>query len=589
MTPRQLKQIKNKYPEQDGNIILLGVLYLQRNLSDEEFNQAYNLYLDELFLAKPSTSEIVDELKAVINQFSSTTLPTIKHIKLEALTNSEAVTLSARLTAHSAFPLIMSDEEMTFADNPALQAASQLVVRTLDSTSNPDPQHIKQILNSLFEKYPETEKIHAFNDLMLQAELISDDDNTENDFVSYAKDKFSSRKKIGSSYLLDALAAFKVWKKNHKTHLGMLRKIIELADQLTAHYPTAKEEIIGFCFAMFEKSLVDKTLLPDYIHRFAELVNTLIALNDKQVVFSLCFHLANGNHAFPPWALIETLDHAVFHTLTHSQHRIIFNLITTSLNHHLPLHISDLRFILNRCRDLQARIILLQCLNGFYLKAPCPPLAAIVSWIKSVAENDISGLHAALSNGYLTFENARHLPKEASSILLERQLNKLKHDLDAYAHTSFLHTRKKRAAHLSQFSANQLNSIDAKTSEEQQAMKQQTIAELYFHYATIENASGILSRTLEKRLIKLLEIPNDDSLKAAKEKRDSFSYKLQTFFCAGRSFFKRYRDKDKDPVHDIIMSHLSPEMKSQLNHLQSEMGQLDELDRTETTLFSAAS
>ena len=110
------------------------------------------------------------------------------------------------------------------------------------------------------------------------------------------------------------------------------------------------------------------------------------------------------------------------------------------------------------------------------------------------------------------------------------------------------------------------------------------------HYATIEDASSLLSRSLEKRLIKLLQIPKDDNaLKAAITEREGFFYKLYNFFNAGRTIIKYYRDKAADPVNQVIWNNLSPALKSQIKDMRGEIKLLDQQDRLETALIGKSS
>lgn len=589
MTPRQLKVIKAKYPRQDDNVILLAVLYLERNLSPEDFTNSASSLLDEAFTSEAPASLIALELKNVIATYQKAILPAITKCTFNNITVSDAIRLSVRLIANSSYELITSTQELAFSEDHQLRGLSQLVERAFDEKNNTSPSLIITILNNLFTQIPGTESISDFTELMLQAALADSEPEEEPSILSYIKDKPRAAIKINPVFLNDARAAFRRWKKDQRNYAGLLCKIARQADLFAGKYPAAQINILEYCFEMFREMLVDPELLPDYFAEFVAIINALIGLDNKQIVYSLCFHLANKNAGLEIWTLIELFNHHVFKQFSFSQQHTLLSVITNSLNHNLAVSKDDLRYLLNRCENFDARIAIMQCLNAFYLRPPFPAVATFVGWVKLVPEKNIQSLYGVLADNYIKFNDPAQRPAPVINAPFEKQLNKLRRDLSAYANTSIVHKRKARAAYLNELVTEQLSFIDNKSADEKQKLQQQVITELYLHYLTIEDASGLLSRALEKRLIMLLQIPNDDTLRAARAERKTFSYKFHNFFRAGRAFFKGHHDKTTDPVHAIIRQHLPAAIIGQLNNLQQEVIALDRQDKFETTWFSCTS
>jgi hypothetical protein len=124
---------------------------------------------------------------------------------------------------------------------------------------------------------------------------------------------------------------------------------------------------------------------------------------------------------------------------------------------------------------------------------------------------------------------------------------------------------------------------------EKQHIVQHTLAELYLQYASIENASSFVSRSLEDALIKILQIPKSGPIANARAKREGLFYKMNTFLNAGRSLLKSYQDKKADPVHHIIFEHLPTAIKASFEALEIERKQLDQHDIQETALAKKGS
>lgn len=279
-------------------------------------------------------------------------------------------------------------------------------------------------------------------------------------------------------------------------------------------------------------------------------------------------------------------NHHAFKQFSFAQQLTLFNVITSSLNHNMAVAKEDLRFILDICENLDTRIAVMQCLYVFYLQSPFPSIATFISWVKAAPEKNVQKLSTILTDNYFSFNDSIKHPAPIVKNLFEMQINGLRQDLNAYANTSITHTRKARAAYLYELTTNQLSFIDTKTAAQKQKIQEQILIELYLHYSSIEDASGVLSRSLENRLINLLQIPNDDTLKTARASRETFSYKFRNFFRAGRAFFKSHYDKTTDPVHAIIRQHLPAPIIAQLNNMQEEIQALERQDRYETTWLS---
>jgi hypothetical protein len=175
-----------------------------------------------------------------------------------------------------------------------------------------------------------------------------------------------------------------------------------------------------------------------------------------------------------------------------------------------------------------------------------------------------------------------------SSTIVSKQLGRLNYSLHRYNEELFYHTRLTRVNYLKSLVVDRVKLLEVQSMSERQFTIRHTVTELYLQYATMEDASSFISKSLEEALIKMLQIPKE-ALTEAREKRDRVTYKMNRFFNAGRSALKSYHDKNSDPVHHVIYENLPADIKSLLSTMKEEAKILDKQDRLETAVFGAGS
>jgi len=576
LTPQQIQRIKQTFGAADENEIFIAAYYLQKHLDNLEINAFYAGTAPE--------QTIIDEIKIIITKYSSEILALINQTALKTLTHREAIKLAAQLLADSSTKLINETQELKFTNNLALQAITPLLTEALKKDSEAEPEQILHYLIKLFDVFPETKQLSVLIDLANEVDSIIENKKDSYQLVSYTKETLGMQARINLITLTNARFAFQQWVHHRKSYSGLLREIIELTDKLASKYPVIKKIMLGFVSQLFLGNLIEKHLAPKFFAKFTDIINVLIAIDDKQSVYSLCFHLVNNKNSIQPWTLIEIFDHPNFKKFTRAEQRLLFQTITASLNQsNSPQEVTNfLRALLKKCENPELRFVYLQRLNEFYQGSICPTLVESMAWLNELPNQPLEETYISLGEKHLRFIK-ECAPKE-DEIIFIRQFNKLKIDLDGYSKTSIFHTRKQRADKLDNYCTSVLTDIDLQSPEQKRQLFLKAISELYLQYASIENASGILSKHLEKRLIKILRVPKDDALKAAFAKRETFSYKFSSFFTAGRAFFKNHRDKDTDPVHQVILQHMSHELRTSVNHAKERATELDRLDRRETSI-----
>jgi len=608
ISTRQLRELKARFRGHDEYAILCAAVYVQKQLNldgslDAFFASGDNpsettKILDEIFsypLRSPDaaknitadTWEVIEEAKSLLINILPNILQVTEHLKLKQLTNEEASELAAKLTGSSSFTLSTSEVNLELPEEYSLQGVKQAFYAAV--TENNNPEHVLAILEGLFTILPETVFLPELKVLQQQAQTIVEVKKQKNAIVNFAREKLALEAGIESVYIQNALTAFNDWLKRTKAYPGLIIRIIKLTDELAFIFRNIKKHVIEFCYTTLCNSLTNTQMAPSYFELFANILNNLTLL-EENTVLTLCKHIVHQPTLIKPALLFNLHSNETFKQLAEAERAIILKFIATLLENETPCDMEGLYAILNKCGNKKIKTAFLRRLNEFYQRLPFPSLDLFLNWAEQSPQHHTEQFASKMAEYYVSFHRDHAGAANPPYSRLTKQLSKLKQTLMDYQHTWFNHTRKTRAADLETLCDRAMLEVGASnaivTTQDVQRVKMELITELYCHYASIENASGILSQNLEKRLLKLLNVPKDDvKLIAAKKERDSFGYKLHTFFMTGRGCFKSHRDKAQDPVHAVIRKKLPVNVKVKLEGLHEEMSLLDKLDNYETSLF----
>lgn len=184
-----------------------------------------------------------------------------------------------------------------------------------------------------------------------------------------------------------------------------LRQSLGLVDQLIDTYPSAKSLIMPLARHYLEHKSQDTNAdLPHITTAYTTLNtlhNELVALNDKDMVISLCQHFS-GEGDFHCSNLIrilqgrestqnESIDFSGYKTLDLEQKKQFFTVVTALLNNEKECHLADMAHLIHAIQEP----LYLAMIKEIYARAPYPSLDKMNRWwlMAKEAEDPLLVIH----------------------------------------------------------------------------------------------------------------------------------------------------------------------------------------------------
>ena len=202
-------------------------------------------------------------------------------------------------------------------------------------------------------------------------------------------------KKFETDYLTKASNELSTVIEKRKQFDQVFVDLFKSINQAAEHYPGDKTTIINY----LRHFLTNKYSSDDQIVFSWNNINLLkdefIALDDPDVVRSLCNHFSNDEGEFTHKSLLKLLSSEVYATRRKDEKTLFLNLLTSLINNDKPCTLNELNDLMARCDDKKKGPILLEALKNIYKSAPYPTLEQFQEWENSCPENGDLAQHLA--------------------------------------------------------------------------------------------------------------------------------------------------------------------------------------------------
>ncbi len=220
---------------------------------------------------------------------------------------------------------------------------------------------------------------------------------------------------------------------------GIDKAYFEIAETLEKRgsYAYIFEELLSFSCQLVDAYPSDKKLILDFLNPFLTnnysqteeqflfswnstqiISQELIALNDADMVRSLCSHFNSNKEGFSPKDLLELLKDERNMKLTQKEKKLTLTILTSLINNDKSCSIKSL-LTLMAYKNKALGAVLLEQLECFYTSPPYPSLENIQTWFNEAPQEDSQVFKNYLQEAYSNFdkapytreaENGFHLP-----------------------------------------------------------------------------------------------------------------------------------------------------------------------------------
>lgn len=204
---------------------------------------------------------------------------------------------------------------------------------------------------------------------------------------------------LDENIINQALAQIKHLGEQSATYSYAVTQTFDLINQLIAHYPAAKSLLLPLTDKILsaDKDESDQHILAIY-HDLVLLNQELTALNNQDLVISLCEHFNGKNSAFNFKQLLSLLQNPNYSGLSQNAKNQVLRVVCSLLNNDKPCSFEDITSIIDRCQNNTYVVVLQQVFNT----APYPTLDTLNNWIDNVPK-DIVNVRSHVAQQYTTW------------------------------------------------------------------------------------------------------------------------------------------------------------------------------------------
>ncbi|MDP1604860.1 MAG: hypothetical protein Q8M03_16530 [Legionella sp.] len=173
-------------------------------------------------------------------------------------------------------------------------------------------------------------------------------------------------------------------------------------NQVAEHYAGDKQVVINYLQHFLTKNNSTDEQIVFAWNNINLLKNEFIALNDADIVRSLCDQFNQDSGDFTPFTLVELLSSPDYQSFKEQEYKTLFlNILTSLMNNSKACSLEEFESLLKQCRGEQGPVIL-AALKKIYGSAPFPSLKMFDRWRADCPENE--DLSAFLDNQYSAFD-----------------------------------------------------------------------------------------------------------------------------------------------------------------------------------------
>ncbi|RUR15878.1 hypothetical protein ELY21_13855 [Legionella sp. km535] len=175
-------------------------------------------------------------------------------------------------------------------------------------------------------------------------------------------------------------------------------------NQAAEHYPGDKTTIINYLRHFLSNNYSEQDQIVFSWNNINLLKDEFIALDDPDIVRSLCNHFSNEDGEFTHESLLKLLSSKEYSAFPKEDKKLFLNLLTSLINNDKPCTLDELNSLMARCTDKDKGPVLLQTLKNIYQSAPYPTLEQFQEWEDNCPENVDLAQH--LAECYARFDKA---------------------------------------------------------------------------------------------------------------------------------------------------------------------------------------
>ncbi|MBL7478821.1 preprotein translocase subunit SecA [Legionella bononiensis] len=166
-------------------------------------------------------------------------------------------------------------------------------------------------------------------------------------------------------------------------------------NQAAEHYPGDKTTIINYLRHFLSNNYSSDDQIVFSWNNINLIKNEFIALDDPDIVRSLCNHFSSDKGEFTHESLLKLLSSPEYTAFPKDEKKLFLNLLTSLINNDKPCTLNELNDLMNRCKDEKKGPILLETLKNIYKSAPYPTLKKFQKWENSCPEDGDLAQHLA--------------------------------------------------------------------------------------------------------------------------------------------------------------------------------------------------